>query len=68
MDNFLNFFNKKKKEKGLTLEITYTENMGYCIEVHSKYSRGRHRIVLVQGDDIEYCFALALVQLKDCID
>lgn len=75
MNEFLKFFDEKRKVFPMHLEITYSKVCDYAIFIYKKrcaedYPDSRHSgddaiICFEQGHDIELCFARAHVALKE---
>lgn len=68
MDDFLRFFNEKRRTYPMRLEIYYSKNMDWVITVFRKgcAEDGGDLVLLdVQDCDMELCFAKAHVELKE---
>lgn len=75
MQDFLKFFNEKRRGFPMHLEIYYSKIMDWCISIYKKgcandYPNSEKEgadvvIVYVQDCDMELCFAKAHVQLKE---
>lgn len=68
MQEFLNFVDEKRHGLPMHVEIYYSNDMDWCINVYVEryFEDGRSlRIVDVQSCDIELAFAKAQVQLKE---
>lgn len=68
MDDFLKFFDEKARTYPMHLEIYYSKIMDWCINICKK-GCGKNGedldIVSVQSCDMELCFAMAHVALKE---
>lgn len=68
MTDFLLFFNEKRRDYPLHLEIYYSKFMDWCISIYKKEcgENGDYlHIVDVQNCDMELCFAQAHCALKE---
>jgi|688.fasta_scaffold506724_2 hypothetical protein len=67
MNEFLVFFNEKRRIYGWSLEIYYSSIMDWCITIGYKTTHPKHgdTILHVQSCDMEYVFAKAQVELKE---
>lgn len=75
MNDFLKFFNEKKNDFPMHMEIYYSKIMDWCISITKKGCAENYpgakangddvEIVNVQDADMELCFARAHVALKD---
>lgn len=68
MDEFLRFFDEKRRCYPMHLEIYYSKVMDWCISVYKKgcaEDGSDLQIISVQNCDIEYAFAKAQVELKE---
>jgi hypothetical protein len=67
MQDFLEFFNEKKRSYGWALEIYYSSIMDWCISIGYKTTHPKHgdTIIQVQNCDMKLVFANAHVQLKE---
>ncbi|MFD0587698.1 hypothetical protein ACFQZE_06760 [Paenibacillus sp. GCM10027627] len=67
MNEFLKFFNEKRKQNGYTLNVYYSSIMDWCITIGYKKTHPQHGtdIVKVQNCDMELVFAKAHVQFKE---
>lgn len=68
MENFLNFFNEKRRSYPMHLEIYYSKTLDWYIHIWKKgcgADGSDVEIVNVQHCDMELCFAKAHVDLKE---
>lgn len=68
MNEFLKFFDEKRKTYPMHMEIYYSKIMDWCISVYKKGcgENGKDlEIVNVQHCDMELCFAKSHVELKE---
>lgn len=68
MNEFLKFFDEKVMDYPMHMQIYYSKNVDWCINVWKKGcgENGQDiNIVNVESCDMELCFAKAHVQLKE---
>lgn len=68
MYDFLKYFDEIKKGYPMHLKIYYSKIMDWCIDIWKKgcaEDGGDLKLVQVQHCDMELCFAMAHVQLKE---
>lgn len=67
MDDFLRFFDDVRSRAPLHIEIGYSSVTDWMIVIYQgrSYAESQKEIVNVQSCDMELCFAMAQVALKE---